>query len=166
MSCIPEYNLATLPGFNKFLLKIFRAQMGHKKIVMGANGSHRKFFDIRPSCADSATCFESPCPRAIRHTAFSNRTENESLWQTMDRGRDNTDWCVRARRSSEPRENLGFVAYKSYSSLNLPRKKSLHYPAERCPPDNRLLHSGSSVSYYCTCSAVVQTRFQTIDRTS
>jgi hypothetical protein len=27
MTCIPEHNLATLHGFNTFLLKIFRAQM-------------------------------------------------------------------------------------------------------------------------------------------
>jgi hypothetical protein len=47
IACIPEYNLATLHGFNTFLLKIFRAQMGYKKGVMGANGFHQKKFDAR-----------------------------------------------------------------------------------------------------------------------
>jgi hypothetical protein len=42
MACIPGYNLATLHGFNTFLLKIFWAQMGYEKGVMGANGFHRK----------------------------------------------------------------------------------------------------------------------------
>jgi hypothetical protein len=29
MACILEYNFATLHGFNTFLLKIFRAQIGY-----------------------------------------------------------------------------------------------------------------------------------------
>jgi hypothetical protein len=41
MDCILEYNLATLHGFNTFLLKIFSAQMGYKIGVLGANGFPR-----------------------------------------------------------------------------------------------------------------------------
>jgi hypothetical protein len=41
MACILEYNLATFYGFNTFLLKIFRSQMGYKKGMMGTNGFHR-----------------------------------------------------------------------------------------------------------------------------
>jgi hypothetical protein len=41
IACIPECSLATLYGFNIFLLKIFRAQMHCKKGVMDADGLHR-----------------------------------------------------------------------------------------------------------------------------
>jgi len=37
---IPGYSLATSHGFNTFLFEIFRAQLGYKKGVMGANGLH------------------------------------------------------------------------------------------------------------------------------
>jgi hypothetical protein len=51
MACIPEYNLAILHGFNTFLLKIFRAQMGYKKGVMGANGFHHRL-RVAADCGD------------------------------------------------------------------------------------------------------------------
>lgn len=40
--------LATLHGCSAFLLKIFWAQMGYKKGMMGSNGLHQYFFWLPP----------------------------------------------------------------------------------------------------------------------
>jgi len=42
----PAHSLTTLNGFNTFLLKIFREQIGYKKDVMGASVPENSVFNL------------------------------------------------------------------------------------------------------------------------